>query len=42
MFESNLSEGIEYISTLSYYQFFYILLYFTFGFLILYQLKFNV
>ncbi|HDR1146439.1 TPA: division cell wall protein, partial [Pasteurella multocida] len=41
MFESNLSEGIEYISTLSYYQFFYILLYFTFGFLILYQLKFN-
>ncbi|MDY0611892.1 phosphoethanolamine transferase [Pasteurella multocida] len=37
MFESNLSEGIEYISTLSYYQFFYILLYFTFGFLILYK-----
>ncbi|MGC6247701.1 division cell wall protein, partial [Bisgaard Taxon 45] len=38
MFESNLSEGFEYITTLSYYQFFYILLYFYFGAFILYKL----
>ncbi|HDR1801989.1 TPA: division cell wall protein, partial [Pasteurella multocida] len=38
IFESNLSESIEYISTLSYYQFISIFVYFSFGFFILYRL----
>ncbi len=38
IFESNLSESIEYISTISYYQFISIFVYFSFGFFILYRL----
>ncbi len=38
IFESNLSESIEYISTISYYQFISIFVYFSFGFFILYSL----